>query len=159
MTRTTTENKAHTNLPALNAINTTTISLAALLFWVCFTGCFFATAVAKEQEEELIHSLPDQAADLTAGNDMLVGGLVSPLSGQVCMRQTDLIAKGAQDIVLGRTYLAPYVPGAFSSDNKMDSFCLYKHLSKTYRGWIYLTRRIVQDCEHGSGRTLYLCVD
>lgn len=50
---------------------------------------------------------PEQISDLIEDSDLLIGGLVNPLSGNLCMRNSDLVAKGAQNIILSRTFIAP----------------------------------------------------
>jgi len=79
--------------------------------------CLFTALVFSNEEEEpregLFLSTPEQVATLTSEPSYLIGGLISPLSGQPALRQTDLIVKGAQNIVLSRTYLPPYVPCSF----------------------------------------------
>ena len=37
-----------------------------------------------------------------------IGKIISPLSGQPCLRETDLVAKGAQDVVLRRIFISQY---------------------------------------------------
>jgi hypothetical protein len=73
---------------------------------------FFVTLIAllsAEESEELLLSTPEAIASLTCEPDALIGGLISPLSGMPILRVTDLVAKGAQDIALTRTYLSPYM--------------------------------------------------
>jgi hypothetical protein len=71
---------------------------------------FFSTAISaneKETQETLSPSTPEQIAALTCEPDYLVGGVISPLSGQPILRIMDLHIKGAQDIVLTRIYIPP----------------------------------------------------
>ena len=76
--------------------------------------CLLTAAVFSNEEEEpqedLFLSTPEQVATLTNEPSYLVGGLISPLSGQLALRQTDLIIKGAQNIILSRSYLPPDMP-------------------------------------------------
>lgn len=93
----------------------------------------------KEPQEELVLSTPDQLATLTSEPNYLIGGLISPISGHPSLRQTDLIAKGAQNIVLARVYIPPYMPEAFprhkQNQKEYDKKYLYTHLVNHYRGW------------------------
>lgn len=61
----------------------------------------------SEEITDLPYSAPDQLVALTQESTK-VGKLINPLSGQPCLRQTDLIAKGAQDIILKRTFISQY---------------------------------------------------
>ena len=45
-------------------------------------------------------STPEEIATLSCPSKRLVGGLVSPLSGQLSLQAKDLVVKGAQDIIL-----------------------------------------------------------
>ncbi|MGE5196252.1 MAG: hypothetical protein ACM3JI_02855, partial [Anaerolineae bacterium] len=97
------------------------------------------TQVAKEREDDgLALSTPEQIATLTADADFLIEGLISPMSGQLCLRKTDLIAKGAQSLFMSRTYIPPYMPCSFAPSKKQDRYHLFFHLMRTYQGWIYL---------------------
>jgi hypothetical protein len=87
-------------------------------------------------EEKLIHSLPEQVAAISSEEDWLVGGLVSPISGQACLRKTDLFVEGAEHLSQERVYIAPCIPVNFHKDRKIDEFLLYKYLNKNYQGWV-----------------------
>lgn len=105
--------------------------------------CLLTASVFSNEEEEpredLFLSTPEQVATLTSEPSYLVGGLISPLSGQPALRQTDLIVKGAQNIVLSRTYLPPYMPCSFPYhkhyQEEHDKKYLYCHLRDNYKGW------------------------
>ncbi len=58
-------------------------------------------------------STPEQIIALTDHADSLIGGVVSPLAGLPRLQETDLIAKGAQDLLLSRTYIPHYMPCSF----------------------------------------------
>jgi len=109
-----------------------------LLFLFCIlAACAFAHE--EEFQDELILSTPDQLASLTSKSSHLIGGLVSPLSGQLSLRKTDMVVKGAQSIFLTRTYIPPYMPTEFakheSQQEEYDKLYLHRHLSLHYKGW------------------------
>lgn len=76
---------------------------------------------------------------MTNDPSYLVGGLINPLSGQPTLRQTDLIVKRAQDIILSRTYVPPYMPCSFPYhkhyQQEHNKRYLYNHLRDNYKGW------------------------
>ena len=63
----------------------------------------------EPEEEGAPLSSAEQIAALTQETPYLIANLISPLSGQVCLTQVDLIAAGAEPLSLQRTYIAPYV--------------------------------------------------
>ena len=108
--------------------------------------CFLITnpIFSKEEDptEDLIPSTPDQLAALSAKSDYLIGGLVSPLSGQLVLRQTDLIVKGTQNIILSRTYIPTHIPTSFPKNkhqkHNKEAYAkkaLYYHIRDNYQGW------------------------
>ena len=103
--------------------------LIALIYFLLTTTVIFSE---EEPKEDLFPSTPDQISTLTSEPDYLVGGLISPLSGQLVLRQTDLIIKGAQNIILSRTYVPPYMPCSFPKhknyQEEYDKRYLYYHL-------------------------------
>ncbi len=109
------------------------IALASLLLTT------FAFSEEDNVPENLFPSNPEQVAALASESSYLVGGLISPLSGQPVIRPIDLIVRGAQNIVLSRIYIPPYIPCQFSqhkvSQEEYDKKDLYLHLWKHYRGW------------------------
>ena len=108
---------------------------SALLCCLLTFSCF----AQEEPEEELILSTPDQLATLTNEPSYLIGGFISPLGGHPSLRQTDLIAKGAQNVSLTRIYIPPYMPAAFSAhaqnQEEHDKKNLYYNLVANYKGW------------------------
>lgn len=112
-------------------------------YLIALASFLFITPLFSDEEErsqeELFLSTPEQVATLTAESSYLVGGLISPLSGQLALRQTDLVVKGAQNIVLSRTYLPLYIPCSFPyqkhDQEEYDKRCLYKYLRDNYKGW------------------------
>lgn len=74
--------------------------------WICvFFLYFFSSQIfAEEILNDLAYSAPDQIVALSQ-ESYKIGGIVSPLSGQPYLKQTDLIARGAQDIILQRIFI------------------------------------------------------
>ena len=68
---------------------------------------FFSIHAFTEEIDDLPYSAPDQIVALTQESGK-IGKIISPLSGQPCLRQTDLIAKGAQDIILKRVFISQH---------------------------------------------------
>ena len=107
-------------------------------FLVCIFTTVFAFSEEESQEENFL-STPEQIAALTSEPDFLIGGLISPLSGQPVLRQVDLIVKGAQNIILSRTYIPPFMPLSFPKQKHHQegydkrSFCF--HLKDNYKSW------------------------
>lgn len=99
---------------------------------------FFLTAscyAAAEQEDLLLPSSPEQIATLSSS--FLVKDLVSPLSGQLCLQKIDLVAKGAQELTLSRSYIPPFTP-VFDKREDWDLYEGWQYHLKTYRGWLFL---------------------
>jgi len=72
-----------------------------------FIFLFFSAQIFTEEINDLPYSAPDQIAALTQEFGK-IGRIISPLSGQPCLRQTDLIAKGAQDVILRRMFISQH---------------------------------------------------
>ncbi len=87
----------------------------------------------KKEEPTLF--VPDQLASLTSDANQLIGGVISPLSGNPCLRETDFIVAGAQEIVLARVYIAPYMPYSFHKHWDADCYYRRNYLSRHYEGW------------------------
>lgn len=68
---------------------------------------FLFIQVFSEEASDLPYSAPDQIVALTQESGK-IRKIINPLSGQPCLRQTDLIAKGAQDVVLRRTFISQH---------------------------------------------------
>src|SRR3989304_8866941 len=114
-----------------------------------FLSCFMSIiiclvsviALAHEEaaQEEFFPSTSEQIAALNSQPDYLVGAVISPLSGQPVLRQTDLVVKGAQSLFPSRTYIPPYMPCSFPKhkhhQGDWDKVYLYKHLAHSYKGW------------------------
>jgi len=73
--------------------------------WIHIILLLFVSIQALSEEiTSLPYSAPDQIVALMQESTK-VGGLISPLSGQPYLKQTDLIAKGAQDVILSRIFI------------------------------------------------------
>ena len=110
--------------------------LIALVFCLLTTPAF---SNDEEAQEAFPLSTPEQVATLSSEPSYLVGGLISPLSGQPVLRQTDLVVNGAQRIVLSRVYIPPHMPCAFAkhkhNQGEWDKYHLYQHVAHHYKGW------------------------
>lgn len=73
----------------------------------------------QKPQDDLFLSTPEQVATLSCEPSYLVGGVINPLSGQIALRQTDLVVKGAQNIVLCRTYIPPHMPCSFAREKNI----------------------------------------
>ncbi|NDE82168.1 MAG: hypothetical protein EB051_00930, partial [Chlamydiia bacterium] len=111
-------------------------------YLIALAYCFFtASSFANDEEaqEEFFPSSPEQIASLSSEPSYLIGGLISPLSGQPVLRVIDLVAKGAQNITLSRTYIPPYIPFSFEkhkhNQGEYDKANLFHHLAREYKGW------------------------
>ncbi|MBI3231995.1 MAG: RHS repeat protein, partial [Candidatus Doudnabacteria bacterium] len=106
---------------------------------VCILFTLPAFSQNKQAKEEFFPSAPEQIATLSSETNYLVGGLISPLSGYPILRETDLVAKGAQNITLSRTYIPPYMPlslGTFRHhQQEWTQFALATYLQSYYKGW------------------------
>ena len=93
----------------------------------------------QQPREDLFPSTPEQIATLTNEPSFLIGGLISPLSGQFALRQTDLVVKGAQNIILSRNYVSLYMPCSFPHHKQCpeehDKKYLCNYLYNNYKGW------------------------
>lgn len=85
--------------------------------------------------EEVTPLLPEEAASLNG--DLLIGAFVAPLSGQVFIHETDLQVKGAQDLLLQRSYVSPQILGRYEDKEKIDSYLLAKALiGQKSKNWV-----------------------
>ncbi|MCP5491230.1 MAG: hypothetical protein H7A42_09015 [Chlamydiales bacterium] len=124
--------------------------------------CIFTVVCFAEEnlEDRIILSTPEQIGTLYSEKSHLIGGLVSPLSGQVALRRTDLIIKGAESLQLTRTYLSPSIPSSFPRHKKKqgewNKYYLGEYLLSHYKGWIYLPQLLL---EYLSGSNLIRYTD
>jgi|GEM_PF-5279047 len=89
----------------------------------------------NDPQDEPTLFVPDQLATLTSDAHQLIGGIVSPLSGNPCLRELDFTVIGAQEISLSRVYIAPHMPYRFRTH--WDADCGYRriYLNRHYEGW------------------------
>lgn len=111
-------------------------------YLIALACCLFTTpafSYDEEAYEESFPSTPEQIASLSSEPSYLIGGIISPLSGQPVLRETDLVARGAQNIVLSRVYIPPHMPCSFGkhkhNQEEYDKDALYHHLAHHYKGW------------------------
>ncbi|MFA5249887.1 MAG: hypothetical protein WC371_00540 [Parachlamydiales bacterium] len=103
----------------------------------CWLFLFFCSFLfGKEQEEIFPLSSNEQVASYFLEN-CYIGDLISPLNGALSLAKTDLIVKGAQEIVLFRAYIAPYMPTFFDSDPNKNELFFCRYLMHNYRGWVF----------------------
>lgn len=91
---------------------------------------FSVSSFAQVLIEDFFSSSAEQIVTLTESQDFLIGNIVHPLSGQPSLRQLDLVAKGAQNIELKRTFIPSYKP---LNENKGQLF----PAECSYAGWVY----------------------
>ena len=123
-----------------------------ILFGLLFCLAVFCSYAEESFEENIILSTPEQIATLSYDREMLIGGLVSPISGQVALRKTDLFVKAAQNIATYRIYIPPIIPGSFprhkTRQEEWNNYYLSQHLRSNYKGWAVLPHLRV-DFFHG----------
>jgi len=126
-----------------------------VFFTLLFSSATFLGYAENNEQEELILSTPEQVATLTADSSHLMEGLVSPLSGQVSLRQRDLVVKGAQELTLSRVYVPLIIPYFFTKDRNEshEKWFLYEYLVKNYKGWQFFPHRSLK---YGPKSKVYL---
>ena len=95
----------------------------------------------EESTKEYSTFISHPAAAVTNESHPLIGGLISPLSGNLCLRKVDFIAKGAQDIPLNRVYIAPHMPYSFQKQWDADCYARRIYLIQNYKGWEFFPHR------------------
>jgi hypothetical protein len=68
--------------------------------------------------DDVVPSSSEEILSLTT--DLLVDGFVSVTSGQISISEVDLTVRGAQDLVLKRTYVPPRILGRYDDKDKVD---------------------------------------
>jgi hypothetical protein len=96
---------------------------------------FSLFAAEEDSKDDPSIFTSEQLSGLTSDEDHLIGGLISPLSGNPCLRQLDFIAQGAQEIILSRVYLSPYMPHSFNKHWDADCYYRRRYLLQHYEGW------------------------
>lgn len=95
---------------------------------------FLFIQVFSEEVSDLPYSAPDQIVALTQESGK-IRKIINPLSGQPCLRQTDLIAKGAQDVVLRRTFISQHRDW-YANLSLAMSKSLIQQPQKVESGWV-----------------------
>ena len=104
-----------------------------LLYSLFLNFSLFAAEEDSKDDPSIFTS--EQLSGLTSDEDHLIGGLISPLSGNPCLRRVDFIAQGAQEITLSRVYLSPYMPHSFNKHWDADCYYRRRYLLNHYEGW------------------------
>ena len=95
----------------------------------------FSFRLFAESFDDVTPSSSEEILSLTT--DLLVDGFVSVTSGQICISETDLTVRGAQDLSLKRTYVPPRILGRYDDKDKVDRLALGKALLQLEtKGWV-----------------------
>lgn len=125
-------------------------SLFFLLFPLFLFGDF--DVIQQEGDDECIPlSLPEEVEDLFLKDSDLIEGILSPLNGLPVLQEIDLIARGAENLVLSRKYLATQTPNHYSTILEFEEYfrCLFLH--KHIRGWTFLPHLNMRKVDKGPG--------
>lgn len=110
-----------------------------LLTFACCLAIAPAFSYDEQAKEEFFLSSPEQVAALQGDSEFLVGGVINPLSGQPTLGKIDLIVRGAQELILSRSYMSPHMPIRFAYNEQCrgewEKHYLYKHVAANYKGW------------------------
>lgn len=108
--------------------------------------------VFSEEKEELdLPSLSsEQIASYLLDENYLIGGMISPISGHLVLRCTDLIAKGALNIDLTRQYLSPLMFDRFDYDDLKNIIAKKDYIKKNYNGWNFLPYQFIKVSKKGN---------
>jgi len=97
----------------------------------------FTIRIFASSFDEVAPSSPEEIASLNT--DLLIDGFVSAASGQLSIAQPDLHVRGAQDLILQRTYLPPQIFGRYDDKEERDRLELGKALNQLHvKGWVVL---------------------
>lgn len=120
------------------------------IFFVVMLCLFtrFLHASIDDWSEDQLGCHAEQCRSLSGEADYLIGGIVSPMSGQVCAVQTDMTVQGAEPIQITRHYIAPYILTSTLSGDAQKSksydherMGLFHLLQETYQGWQFLPQQ------------------
>jgi RHS repeat-associated protein len=107
-----------------------------LIVFLFFSYSLKSYQTTNAAEEEIASvSTAEQISGFSEAEDFLIGNIINPLSGSLCLSKTDLIAKGAQNIYLTRYYNPPYMPDKFDDNQDWNEVKLYQYIQKEYKGW------------------------
>ncbi|GAB4226115.1 MAG: hypothetical protein Tsb0021_01850 [Chlamydiales bacterium] len=90
----------------------------------------------SDEKYEIASSVPEQVATLHCVDDLLVGNLVCPMTGQISAQSTDLIVQGAIPISVNRVYVSPHIKNQYDEKKDVDLYTLTEYLRAYYRGWV-----------------------
>ncbi|CDR35089.1 RHS repeat domain-containing protein [Criblamydia sequanensis] len=107
-----------------------------LPFLVLILSCLTASLSCDLNKQGLLPSTAEEVNALESSDDFLIHGLISPLTGQLVLHETDLFLRGAQNLKLKRTYISPPAP-AYLKQGSDEAYFFYEHILCTYRGWTY----------------------
>lgn len=100
------------------------------IFFTLALILYTAKGFSQDYIEDFFSSSPEQIVTLTESRDFLIGGIIHPLSGQPCLRQLDLVARGAQNLDLKRIFIPFYIPLNEHNGRINPS-------KSSYGGWVY----------------------
>ena len=108
--------------------------------WIFIFVCL--SLFAEIDEFKLLPSTSEEIATLFTDQSSLIGGVVSPMNGQLCLRAIDVIARGTQDIPLSRIYLPPNLSPPFPPlQQELEQYMRERDflllMQKNYRGWLF----------------------
>jgi len=107
--------------------------LGIFMRWFFILG--FGVRLFAGSFDEIMPSSSEEIFSLTS--DLLIDGYVSASSGQISISEIDLLVKGAQDLLLKRTYVPPQILGRYEDKDKLDQLMLGKDLHQLEtKGWV-----------------------
>ena len=107
--------------------------LGIFMRWFFILG--FGVRLFAGSFDEVIPSSSEEIFSLAS--DLLIDGYVSASSGQISISEIDLLVKGAQDLLLKRTYVPPQILGRYEDKDKLDQLMLGKALHQLEtKGWV-----------------------
>lgn len=103
-----------------------------------YLALLFATILyASETPEETPLSTPEHLATARASREELIGGLISPINGQLVLSPVDLVASSREPLVVRRHYLPTLIPCSLADkEGGREEYALVKHLESGYKGWL-----------------------
>lgn len=115
------------------------MSSRPLIFIFFLINSIFCFCDNKQLTNDPFVSTMDQERNFSIDTPYLIGGLICPLNGQLNLKQTDLIVKGAQNIDLERIYM-PFSLSSSILRQKQENYRkkhLFEQLQEKYIGWLF----------------------